>query len=90
MAAVNVEMAQEEQLQEYLAEQAHVQANNNVAMHKQMKTIRFAMRGLTEQAEASKRMARRIVLDKAVASVNQASSGRSVRYHGCGCTLLCA
>ena len=79
MAAVNVEIAQEEQLQEYLAEQAHVQANNNAAMHKQMETIRFAMRSLTEQAEVSKRMARKIVLDKAVASVNQASSRQSVR-----------
>ena len=69
MAEVNAEIAQE-----YLAEQAHEQANNAAVVHKQMETIRVAMKDLTDQAEVSKRMARRIVLDKAVASVNQASS----------------
>ena len=43
-----------------------------------METIRLAMKDLTEQAEVSKRMARKVVLDKAVASVKLASSRRSV------------
>ena len=77
MAEVNAEIAQE-----YLAEQAHVQANNTAVVHKQMETIRVTMKDLTDQAEVSKRMARKIVLNKAVAAVNQASSRRSVRYYG--------
>ena len=58
-----------------------MQADNAAAVHKQMETIRFAMKDLTEQAEVSKKLARKNVLDKAVASVNQASSRRSVRYY---------
>ena len=76
MAEVNAEIAQE-----YLAEQAHVQVNNAAVVHKQMETIRVAMKDLTDQAEVSKRMARKIVLNKAVAAVNQASSRRSVRHY---------
>ena len=78
------QIAQGQQLmmREYLAEQAHVQAENTAAVHKQMETIRLAMKDLTEQAEVSKKLARKVVLDKVVASVNQASSRRSVRYYG--------
>ena len=55
-----------------------MQADNAAAVHKQMETIRFAMKDLTEQAEVSKKLARKVVLDKAVASVKLASSRRSV------------
>ena len=63
------QIAQGQQLmmREYLAEQAHVQAENTAAVHKQMETIRFAMKDLTEQAKVSKRLTRKVVLDKAVA-----------------------
>ena len=92
MAAVNVEVAQGKQLQaevvleqpmtvgEVLAEQAQMQAENAAAVHRQMEVMREAMKGLTEQAEVSKKQARKVVLDKAVASVKQASSRRLVRY----------
>jgi hypothetical protein len=63
---------------DYLAEQALEQAQNAEVVRKQMETIRLAMKDLTEQAEVSKRMARKVVLDKAVASVKLASSRRSV------------
>ena len=43
MAEVNAEIAQE-----YLAEQAHVQVNNAAVVHKQMETIRVAMKDLTD------------------------------------------
>ena len=65
---------------EYLAEQAHLQAENAAAVHKQMKITKGAMKDLTEQAEVSKKLARKVMLDKAVASVNQASSRRLVRF----------
>ena len=63
---------------DYLAEQALEPAQNAEVVRKQMETIRLAMKDLTEQAEVSKRMARKVVLDKAVASVKLASSRRSV------------
>ena len=63
---------------DYLAEQAQEQAQKAAVVRKQMETIRLAMKDLTEQAEVSKRMARKVVLDKAVASVKLASSRRSV------------
>ena len=73
-----IAQGQQMMMGEYLAGQAQVQADNGAAVHKQMETIRFAMKDLTEQAEVSKRMARKVVLDKAVASVKLASSRRSV------------
>ena len=63
---------------DYLAEQALEPAQNAEVVRKQMETIRLAMKDLTEQAEVSKRMARKVVLDKAVASVKLASSRQSV------------
>ena len=63
---------------DYLAEQALEPAQNAEVVRKQMETIRLAMKDLTEQAEVSKRMARKVALDKSVASVKLASSRRSV------------
>ena len=88
MAAVNVAVAPGEQIQaeqpmtvgEVLAEQAQMQAENAAAVHREMEVMREAMKGLTEQAVVSKKQARKVALDKAVASVKQASSRRSVRY----------
>ena len=61
-----IAQGQQMMMGEYLAEQAHVQAENAAAVHKQMEIMRLAMKDLTEQAEVSKRMARKVVLDKAV------------------------
>ena len=63
---------------EFLAEQAHVQAENAAEVHRQMEIMRGAMKDLTEQAKVSTKLARKVVLDKAVASVKLASSRRSV------------
>ena len=65
-------------MDDYLAGQAVEQAQNAEIVRRQMEDIRLAMKGLTEQAEVSKRMARKVALDKAVASVKLASSRRSV------------
>ena len=45
---------------EFLAEQAHVQAENAAAVHKQMKIMKEAMKDLTEQPEVSKELARKV------------------------------
>ena len=63
---------------EFLAEQAQVQAEKAAAVHRQMEIMQEAMKDLTEQAEVSKKLARKVVLDKAVALVKLASSRRSV------------
>ena len=65
-------------MDDYLAGQAVEQAQNAENVRRQMEDIRLAMEGLTEQAEVSKRMARKVALDKAVASVKLALSRRSV------------
>ena len=65
-------------MDDYLAGQAVEQAQNAEIVRRQMEDIRLAMEGLTEQAEVSKRMARKVALDKSVASVKLASSRRSV------------
>ena len=70
-------MAEQAQIQ---AEQAQIQADNAAAVLREMEVMREAMKDLTEQAEVSKKQARKVVLDKAVASVKQASSRRLVRY----------
>ena len=66
--------------EEVMAEQAQFQANNAAAVHRELEVMREAMKGLTEQAVESKKQARKVALDKAVASVKQASSRRSVRF----------
>ena len=65
-------------MDDFLAGQAVEQAQNAENVRRQMEDIRLAMEGLTEQAEVSKRMARKVALDKAVASVKLALSRRSV------------
>ena len=65
-------------MDDFLAGQAVEQAQNAENVRRQMEDIRLAMEGLTEQAEVSKRMARKVALDKSVASVKLASSRRSV------------
>ena len=62
-------------MDDFLAVQ-HAQHAENV--RRQMEDIRLAMEGLTEQAAVSKRMARKVALNKSVASVKLASSRRSV------------
>ena len=66
--------------EEVMAEQAQIQADNAAAVHRELEVMREAMKGLTEQAVESKKQARKVALDKAVASVKQASSRRSVRF----------
>ena len=66
--------------EEVMAAQAQIQANNAAAVHRELEVMREAMKGLTEQAVESKKQARKVALDKAVASVKQASSRRSVRF----------
>ena len=65
-------------MDDFLAGQAVEQAQNAENVRRQMEDIRLAMEGLTEQAEVSKRMARKVTLDKSVASVKLAWSRRSV------------
>ena len=66
--------------EEVVAAQAQNQADNAAAVQRELEDMREAVKGLAEQAAESKKQARKVRLDKAVASVKQASSRRSVRY----------
>ena len=66
--------------EEVVAAQAQNQADNAAAVQRELEDMREAVKGLAEQAAESKKQARKVRLDKAVASVKQAASRRSVRY----------
>ena len=63
-----------------MAAQAQIQADNAAAVQRELDDMREAVKVLAEQAAESKKQARKVRLDKVVASVKQASSRRSVHY----------
>ena len=62
------------------AAQTEAAQTEAAAVQKELKDMRETVKGLAEQAAESKKQARKVRLDKAVASVKQAASRRSVRY----------